>query len=170
MVQRRYRLFLPRKLDQVQESGNKERSVIASTRPELLGHVRSPRRWKLEIVGGPILQRESRTDPLLLCRQPKPWDDELEKRCEKPGLVDSGSMQRERSGAENSHEIGQPSVFKYGTKYYMAYHKFCDLEHIYTALASSPDGVHWTDSGLLLTGDIGKWDAAQVHFPFAASS
>ena len=68
---------------------------------------------------------------------------------------------------ENSHEIGQPSVFKYGTKYYMAYHKFCDLEHIYTALASSPDGVHWTDSGLLLTGDIGKWDAAQVHFPFA---
>ena len=72
-------------------------------------------------------------------------------------------------GGISSGEIGQPSVFKYGKKYYMAYHKNCGTGRINTALAASPDGIHWTafEISLLLVGDIGKWDAAQIHIPFA---
>lgn len=66
-------------------------------------------------------------------------------------------------------EIGQPSVFKYGKKYYMAYHEYCGAGKINTALASSTDGIHWTasDRKLALIVESGKWDAAQIHMPFA---
>jgi predicted GH43/DUF377 family glycosyl hydrolase len=72
-------------------------------------------------------------------------------------------------GGRSSGEIGQPSVFKYGQKYYMVYHRNCGRGGINTGLATSPDGIHWTASEekLLLTGDPGKWDAAQIHMPFA---
>lgn len=72
------------------------------------------------------------------------------------------------SGKNYYGEVGQPSVFKYGKNYYMAYHKFCAAGGINTAFATSLDGIHWTaDNKLLLVGDKGKWDAAQIHMPFA---
>ena len=72
-------------------------------------------------------------------------------------------------GGKKSGEIGQPSVFKYGQQYYMVYHRNCGRGLINTGLATSPDGLHWTASSdkLLLVGDKDKWDAAQIHMPFA---
>ena len=73
-------------------------------------------------------------------------------------------------GGQTSGEIGQPSVFKHGGNYYMVYHRNCGTGRINTSLASSPDGIHWTALGdePLLAGDDGRWDAAQIHMPFAA--
>jgi hypothetical protein len=66
-------------------------------------------------------------------------------------------------------EIGQPSVFRHGGRFYMVYHRNCGTGRIDTALASSADGVRWTAFGenLALNNEAGKWDAAQIHMPFA---
>lgn len=70
---------------------------------------------------------------------------------------------------QTTGEIGQPSVFKHGENYYMAYHRSCGMGRVNTSIASSPDGIHWkacSEAPLLVGGD-GQWDMAQIHMPYA---
>lgn len=71
-------------------------------------------------------------------------------------------------GGQTTGEIGQPSVFKWGGNYYMAYHRSCGMGCVNTSIAVSPDGVHWkacSDTPLLRGGE-GQWDMAQIHMPY----